>query len=118
VVYVHTGIVAHERVALRRFTGWLRVQLIGLSASPCNKRWRNGCRERPTDRRPSPAPGGILRTRSCRASTLIALSTVTALALGACSSGGEAGTTKSGVPLVQAGTLVACTQLPLQMSAD
>jgi len=53
-----------------------------------------------------------LRTRSCRTGTLIALSTVTVLALGACSSGGEAGTTKSGVPLVQAGTLVACTQLP------
>lgn len=53
-----------------------------------------------------------MRTRSCRTGTLIALSTVTVLALGACSSGGEAGTTKSGVPLVQAGKLVACTQLP------
>ena len=50
--------------------------------------------------------------RSCRTSTLIALSSVTILALSACSGGAAAGASKSGVPLVQAKTLVACTQLP------
>ncbi|QTE28833.1 basic amino acid ABC transporter substrate-binding protein [Pengzhenrongella sicca] len=55
-----------------------------------------------------------MRTPTRRIGTLVALSAVAALALSACGGGDAPATSDSGVPLVEAGKLIACTHLPYE----